>query len=179
MTNEKTGSRIDRSWKACRGWITTFDGSPTVILLVSVPDTAMLPALRSLSERAENLRITKIPANQPDEAQFTSLEAFPENLAELRAETIADLHVNYAHRSPAFDLDIHLTVFAAEKQQLVLEFVWWSDQVFSEETDHYAQYKALMEYFIDLQELFSASHLMLNSESAGGPGMDIEDWIEI
>ena len=139
----------------------------------------MFPALDSLSGRTENFRITAIPISQPDAAQFISLESFPEFLAGLREETIADLHINYAYRAGAFDLDIHLTVFGAENHQLVLELVWWSDQVFSEETDDHEQFNQLMAYFIDLQKLFSASHLMISSESTRGPGLEAEDWIEI
>jgi hypothetical protein len=179
MAVANTDIRIEQGWKACRSWIASFDGSPTITLLVGVPDKAMFPALASLSKRAEDFRITAIPVSQPESAQFISLEAFPEHLTALRAETIADLNVNYAHRSEAFDLDIHLTVFAAENQQLVLELVWWSDQVFSEEADDHEQFRQLMAYYIDLQELFSASHLMVSSESTRGPGLEAEDWIEI
>lgn len=179
MAGANLNIRIEQGWKACRGWITSFDGSPTITLLVGVPDTAMFSALDSLRGRSENFRITAIPVSQPDGAQFIALEAFPEYLAALRAETIADLNINYAHRAEAFDLDLHLTVFAAENQRLVLELVWWSDQVFSEETDDRAQFGQLMAYFIGLQALFSAAHLMVSSESSRGPGLDPEDWIEI
>lgn len=179
MVESSTDSRIEQGWKDCRSWIASFDGSPTITLLVGVPDSAMFPALRSLAGRTENFRITVIPLSQSDAAQFIALESFPEHLASLRAETIADLNVNYGFSCPEFDLDIHLTVFAAENHQLVLELVWWSDQVFSEETDNRAQFQALMKYFIDLQQLFSASHLMVSSESNRGPGLEAEDWIEI
>jgi hypothetical protein len=179
MAVSKPDQRIDQGWKACRGWITVFDGAPTVSLLVGVPDKALLPALSSLAERTENFRITSIASAQRDEAQFISLENLSEHLEGLRAGSIADLSVNYALRSTAFDLDIHLTVYAAENQQLVLELVWWSDQVFSDETDNYAQFSDLMEYFIGLQELFSASHLLVSSESQRGPGLEAEDWVEI
>ncbi len=179
MVVANTDSRIKQGWKDCRGWIATFDGSPTITLLVGVPDSAMIPALSSLSEQTENFRITVIPNSRTDAAQFVALETFPEHLASLRAEAIADLNVNYGFSSPDFDLDIHMTVFAAENHQSVLELVWWSDQVFSEETDNQAQFQALMKYFIHLQELFSASHLMVSSESSRGPGLDAEDWIEI
>jgi len=179
MAAELEGDRIEQGWKACRGWISTFDGSPTVTLLIGVSDTAMVSALASLAEQTEDFRITAIPAYQPEAAQFIALEAFPKNLAELRTESIGDLNINYAFRSTAFDLDIHLTVYAAENHQLVLELVWWGDQVFSEETDNRVQFSALMKYFIDLQQLFSASHLMVSSESSRGPGMGADDWVEI
>ena len=179
MVGSTSDARIEKGWKECRGWITSFDGSPTITLLVGVPDTAMFPALDRLSRLTENFRITAITVAQPDGAQFISLEAFPEHLAALRADTIADLNINYVHNADAFDLDIHLTVFAAENQQLVLELVWWSDQVFSEETDNPEQFRQLMGYFIGLQALFSASHLMVSSESNRGPGQRVDDWIEI
>lgn len=179
MEASQPGHRIDQGWRACRGWITTFDGAPTITLLVGVPDAAILPALSSLSERTENFRVTIIPSAQPDAAEFISLENFSEQLEGLRTGLLADLNVNYAFRSPAFDLDIHLTVYAAENQLLVLELVWWSDQVFTDETDNYAQFSDLMDYFIGLQVLFSASHLLVSSESVRGPGQEAEDWIEI
>jgi hypothetical protein len=179
MAVSKPEPRIDQGWKECRGWITSFDGAPMVSLLVGVPDTSLLQGLASLAERTENFRITSIPTSQPDAAQFISLEIFSEHLDGLRAGSVADLSVNYALRSTAFDLDIHLTVFAPENQRLVLELVWWSDQVFSDEIDNYAQFSELMEYFIDLQELFSASHLLVSSESTRGPGQEAEDWVEI
>jgi len=179
VTSSNTASRIEQGWKSCRTWITAFDGSPNVTLLVGVPDSAMLPALRSLSDRTEDFRITIIPASQPDGAQFVSLDQFTEYLAGLREETVADLNINYVLRSDAFDLDLHMTVFAARDHQLVLELVWWSDQVFSEETDNPDQFRLLMDYFIGLQELFSAAHLMVSSESIRGPGMEADDWVEI
>lgn len=179
MAASGSGNRIEQGWKACRGWITAFDGAPAIALLAGVPDAALSPAISHLSENTEDFRITIIPAAQPDAARFIPLEDFSEQLDGLRSGLIADLNINYGLRGPAFDLDIHLTVYAAENQQLVLELVWWSDQVFSEETDNFAQFKALMEYFIGLQELFSASHLLVSSESAQGPGQEAEDWIEI
>ncbi len=179
MRAAQTVQRIAQGWKACRGWITAFDGAPAVSLLVAVPDNAVFPALSSLSEQTENFRITSIPSAEPDAAQFITLEIFPEHLEGLRSGSIADLSVNYALRSTAFDLDIHLTIYPAENQQLVLELVWWSDQVFSDETDHYAQFSDLMAYFIGLQELFSAANLLVSSESGRGPGQEAGDWVEI
>lgn len=171
--------RIDQAWESCKGWITEFDGSPTVTLLVNVPPDALLPGLSTLAQKSENFRITSISAQKPALPQFIPLESLPENLALLRDGKLAELSINYAARLEAMDLDIHLVVHPLENQKVSLELDWWSDQVFSEEEDNEAQFKALMGYFIELQALFSASNLFASPESGKDPRQAAESWVEI
>lgn len=172
-------ARMDKAWQESQAWITAFSGAPHLALLVDVPPEKVQPALASLAGQAENFRITSIPAGKLDETQFITLEAFPENLALLQAGKLAELSVSYAVRLPAFDLDIHILFYALENGNVSLELDWWSDQVFSAETDNYAQFAALMDYFLALQKLFAAPSLYISPESGKDPDEGADDWVEV
>lgn len=172
-------NRLARAWVKSHDWITKFDGSPTLALLVSAPAPALQPALETIAARSENFRITAVPADQPASPRFIPLEAFPAHLALLQEGKLAEMSVNYAHRSEAFDLDIHLVIFPLKHDRVSVELVWWNDQVFSVETDYLDQFNALLTYFIELQRLFAAESLFLSPERGGDPSQSEDSWIEI
>lgn len=60
-----------------------------------------------------------------------------------------------------------------------LQLDWWSDQVFSEETDNPAQFAALALYFLRLQALFEAPAVFLSAESGLDPGVETDEWVEL
>lgn len=171
--------RIDQAWEEVNDWITQFTGAPTITLLMEVPAEAVLPGLRMLEQQTENLRITAIPADLPDVPRFISLETVDDYLNQLLEDKIAELSVNFGVRAEEFDLDVHMILYWISSEKLALELVWWSDQVFSEETDDYAQFTALMAYFIELQKLFSSSALFLSPESGVSPGQKKEAWVAV
>lgn len=168
--------RIERAWGESKGWITDFDGSPTMTLLINIPEERVFPGIEELAEESENLRITALVTS--DEPRFITLDEFPQYLEQLRQGELTELSVNYAVRLEAFDLDIHTVAYPTgkEKEHFALEFVWWSDQVFSSETDDAAQFQALMEYFLHLQEVFGAQQVFVSPER----GMEkLEGWVQV
>lgn len=171
--------RIDQAWEEVRDWITEFTGAPAITMLVEVPADAVVPGLRSLAEQSENLRITAIPTDMPDAPRFITLESVDDYLEQLLEDKISELSVNFGVRAEEFDLDIHMIIYWMNSEKLALELVWWSDQVFSEETDDYAQFTALVDYFTSLQSMFSSPTLFLSPESGISPGQKKEAWVEV
>jgi len=168
--------RIDLAWQGCAPWIVEFDGSPTITLLVEIRIGSLLPGLKMLAEGSENLRITRISAIKAIPPQFIPLDSFLEELEKLQSEQTAELSVNFKASRDAFDLDLHMVIHPLKDGKAALELVWWSDQVFSVETDNPAQFQALAGYFIELQVLFGAGSLFISPES--GIGSD-ESWVEL
>lgn len=171
--------RIDQAWKDSQEWVAEFDGTPNLTLLINVPVEWVAPGLAALAAQTENFRITSIAAGKPDAPQFIDLAALPEHLALLQEGKLAELSVNYAVRFEAFDLDIHTIIYPVKPEKVALELDWWSDQVFSAETENYAQFAALMEYFIGLQKLFNAPNLFISPESGKDPKEGEEYWVEV
>lgn len=177
--DESIKKRIERAWERCKGWITAFDGTPMVALLVDVPVSSVVPGLQALAQQVENFRMTSIPAGHADRAEFIPLEALPGHWLMLQEKKLAELSANYGVRREAFELDIHLILYALDPQKAALELDWWNDQVFSEETDNPDQFFALMEYFIGLQSLFGAPGLHLSPEAGKDPAGGMEAWVEV
>jgi len=185
--------RIDQAWPGAKNWVADFTGAPTTALLVNVPADQVAPALAEMSAQVQNVRITTILADKPSEALFVEIGALPLQVEQLFSGKLAELSVNWAVQQEAFDLDIHLVIHPltaaqqsragenpeAEKRLVSLQLDWWSDQVFSEETDNQAQFTALASYFIDLQAIFQATNLFLSAEGGLDPGAENDDWVEI
>lgn len=171
--------RIEKAWEHARGWITDFSGAPMVSLLVNVPALNLLPGLKSVAAEAESLRITAIPADRPAEPAFVGLETLADQIDALFSGRLAQLSANWAVRSELFELDIHLIVHPVEARTAALELDWWSDQVFSAETDDPAQFAALLGYFIGLQKRFGSPQLFLSSESGLDPAVADDAWVEV
>lgn len=173
-TSEAT--RINLAWRECKGWITGFDGTPRLTLLIDVPLDAIQPGLEELASQVENLRFTCIPAKSATMPERFELSEFSGQLAKLLSGEAAELSANFVLCHPAFDLDLHLVLHPIKEGRLALEAAWWSDQVFSSETDDEAQFQALARYFIQFQQTFQAGGLFLSSES----GLEDEDeWVEV
>ena len=179
MTDRSIPTRIDQAWREAQDWIVEFDGSPTITLLVDVPPAKVEPGLHSLSQEGENFRISVISSGLQDGAEFIPIETFSGYFTSLRGGNLEELSVNYAVRREAFDLDVHMVIYPLRNEKVSLELVWWSDQVFSEETDNAAQFTALMEYFISLQNLFAAAGLYISPESGLHAGEALEGWVEV
>lgn len=173
-TNQE--KRIDLAWRECKTWITGFDGAPRLALLVDVPLGALQSGLAGLAGGVENLRLTCIPAKSATAPERFELDEFPGRLAQLLSGEAMELSANFAMRSAAFDLDLHAILHPVKEGRLALEIVWWSDQVFSSETDDEAQFQALAQYFIQLQQTFQAGGLFLSPESGLG---DEDEWVEV
>ncbi|MCC7129415.1 MAG: hypothetical protein B6D39_11185 [Anaerolineae bacterium UTCFX2] len=170
------GKRIDLAWRECQTWIAEFDGSPRLALLVDAPLEALAPGMLKLAEQVESLRLTRLPARDIHAPEYFALVDFSNQLEKLSSGETAELSANFAARAAAFDLDLHLVFHPVKENRLALEFVWWSDQVFSSETDNRAQFQALMEYFVRLQQMFQANGLFLSLEN----GLGNEDaWVEV
>ncbi len=173
-TNQET--RIDLAWRECKTWITGFDGAPRLALLVDVPLEALQPGLVELAGEVEDLRLTCIPSKSATAPERFELDEFPARLAQLLGGDAAELSANFAVRSTAFDLDLHAILHPVKEGRLALQIVWWSDQVFSSETDDEAQFQALARYFIQLQQAFQAGGLFLSPESGLA---DEDEWVEV
>lgn len=168
-------TRLARLWEETKSWITEFDGTPILALLVNIPAGALVPGLTAIAAESEGFRITSIPEGKATSPAFIPIEALPEHLVLLQEGKLEELSVNYAVRRPEFDLDLRLIVYALPEGLFSIEIDWWNDQVFSDETDNPAQLTALLGYFTGLQKLFSAPQIFLSPES----GKDqAEDWIE-
>lgn len=174
-----TQKRIERAWASCKGWITEIKGSPAITLYANVPTASLFPAIQAIAQDSENFRLTAIPAAHPDQPQFIPLESFPDNLALLQEDKLAELSANYTIKTGAFELDLHPVVFPMKAEKAAIQLVWWNDQVFLEETDPYVQFKSLMNYFIDLQALFSAQNLFVSPETGEDPSQGLDSWVEI
>lgn len=172
-------TRIERAWVNARNWITEFSGTPMVALLVNVSVINLLPGLQAIASASESFRITAIPADRPAEPAFISLETLADHIVGLFSGKLAELSANWAIRREAFELDIHMIIHPVEAHTASLELDWWSDQAFSIETDNLAQFAALMEYFIDLQQRFGSSNLFLSSESGLDPANEDDAWVEV
>lgn len=179
VTRPAIQKRIDQAWANCKGWITEIQGSPVIILLANVPAMSIFPALQSIASDSENFRLTAIPATNPDKPQFIPLDSFPENLALLQEDKLAELSANYTIKTVAFELDLHLVIFPMKDQKAAIQLVWWNDQVFLDETDPYTQFKSLMGYFIDIQAIFSGQNLFASPDTGEDPVEAIESWVEI
>lgn len=168
--------RIDLAWRECKTWIVEFDGTPRLALLVDVPPEALITGLQELARGVENLRLTRIPARSPNAPEYFGMDSFSTELAKLLSGETAELSANFVFRSQDFDLDLHAIVHPVKEGKVALELDWWSDQVFSSETDDEAQFYALAEFLIELQRLFQAGELFVSPES----GLrDEEQWVEI
>ena len=170
-------ARIKQAWENSKDWITEFDGTPNTTVLVGISEPGLLAGIQALAGQTENFRITTIPAGQMEAAQFIPLDSLGEAVEQLKEGKLEELSANYAVRQEAFDLDIRLVIYWMENQSAAVELYWWTDQVFSIETDQPAQFAALMAYFIEVQKLFSASNLYVTPE--GGQGNEVEHWIEV
>lgn len=190
--NVDNPKRIEQAWAGAKSWIAAFTGAPTTALLVNAPAAGVAPGLAQVAEQAQNLRITIIRADKPNEAQYTALESAAEQVGHLISGELVELSANWAVQQAAFDLDLHMivhplasspkpqTVDAPAPAQLVsLQIDWWSDQVFSEETDNPAQFAALADYFIALQQVFGAGNLFLSAESGLDPQSQGDEWVEV
>lgn len=168
--------RINLAWRECQTWITEFDGSPRLTLLVDTPLEAFAPGVVKLAEQVENLRLTRLPARDINAPEYFDLVDLSNQLEKLTSGETAELNANFAVRCEAFDLDLHVVVHPVKANRLALEIVWWSDQVFSSETDDEAQFQALMGYFIQLQQTFQANGLFLSPDI----GLSNEEaWVEV
>lgn len=167
-------TRVEQAWENTKAWVTEFEGAPSLALLLGVPEESVLPGLSALSQQTENFRITATSVEHKDVPHFIPLDSFPLQLAQLKEGQLWELSVNYAVRREVFDLDIHIVLYYLEQGKLALEVYWWSDQVFSSETDDRAQFSALLGYFLELQKLVNADYLYLRPEHGGE-----EDWVEV
>jgi hypothetical protein len=74
---------------------------------------------------------------------------------------------------------VHVILHLLPVDKAALELVWWSDQVFSIETDDLAQFQALAEYFVELQAIFQSSQIFISKESGLEHDGNGEAWVEI
>lgn len=172
-------SRIERAWESARSWITEFTGEPMIALFVNAPRPMLLPGLQAIAGASETLRITVIPADRPVEPVFIALDEFAENIESLYAGKLAELSANWDYQNEQFTLDLHLIIHPVGSQTAALELDWWSDQVFSSETDDPAQFAALLGYFIAIQEQFASPGLFIGSERGLDPDFQDGSWVEV
>lgn len=171
--------RIDRAWRACKDWITEFDGSASETYLTGVDTGALPQAFQSLAQQAQDFRVSIISGEDEEAAQFIPPEALQNNVDRLLRDEIVGLNANYSAHLEGFDLDVHLVVETVGQRQVDLELIWWADQVFSEEVEAYEAFKTLLGYFTGLQDLFHARRLYLGPESLDRPTPKSTDWIEV
>jgi hypothetical protein len=171
--------RIDQAWAGCKKWITEFTGTPTAALLTNTPAANVAPGFGVIAGRSQDFRITVIPEGGIEETKFIPLDEFPDALTLLLEGKLNELSVSWGLRSEAFELDLHAIIHPLGEGLASIQIDWWNDQVFSVETDNPAQFAALAEYFLELQELFGAANLFISSEGGLDPAAENEDWIEI
>lgn len=176
---DPVGNRIDQAWQQVKGWITEFEGAPTVTYLLNISGDSLPASFSTLAEQSDNFRITVISAKKHDQAVFIGIESLSTNLDLLKKDELAELSVNYIARLPEFDLDIHMVVYPMENELFALEVFWWGDQVFIEEADAPARFEAGMRYFISLQDLFHAPHMFLSPEENERPNGEEINWTEV
>jgi hypothetical protein len=179
MIDPSRKKRIDSAWSSASEWITDFDGSPTVTLLVNIPPDALLPGLIALAAQAEDFRVTSIPIDRPSAAEFVPLDSLPEQINHLREGKLAELSANYTAHLEKIDLDARLLIYPVGDGKSALELDWWGDQVFLDDTDPASQFAVVAVYFLDLQALFQAPQVFLTPESGKDPESGSTDWVEI
>jgi len=174
---DKSQERINRAWKESKSWITEFDGTPMQAVFPKVSIDILPQAFESLSKDTRDFRVSIYGGENGGEPQFVGPETIQANVERLLKDEIGGLDANYTAALPGLDLDAHLIVHTVARDRVDLELVWWSDQVFPDDSDHQAMFQSVMSYFIALQELFKAPKVYVGPESLD-PDEDTP-WIEL
>jgi hypothetical protein len=170
--------RIERAWRECKGWITEVTGLATEVYLMDIPASTLPQSVETLSQQSIDFRISIISVENEEQSQFVSIDSIKKNIDQFLSGQIAGLNINYTARLDGFDLDIHM-IFHEETNQIVhLEFVWWSDQAFPDDVNHYDRFTSVIRYFIELQTSFLASKMFIGPENFEKPEPG-STWVEI
>ena len=175
---DKIQERISRAWKESKSWITEFDGTPFQAIFPKVAMEILPHSFETLSKDSANFRVSIYGGESGGEPQFVGPETIQLNVARLLKDEISGLDANYTANLPGLDLDVHLIVHTVARDRVDLELVWWSDQVFPDDTDHQAMFQTVMSYFIFLQDLFKAPKVYVGPESLEDPDEDTP-WVEL
>ena len=182
-TTGKNQKRIQQAWKECESWITDFAGSAIQAYFTEVQMERLPETISSLLKRTRNLRASIFTKGEEQAAEYIALETLYTNVQRLEQGEIDGVSVDFTSSFASFDLDFHLIVYALGENQLEVELVWWSDQVFTDESDEagdaYQRFEAIMNLFIQLQETFRATHFLMGPELYEHPGPETESWIEV
>jgi len=171
--------RIERAWQQCKDWILEFDGSPTQVYLSNVVIDSLQQAFQTIAAQAQNFRLSLIASDVDAASNFIDLEQLPLALVKLQKREIGGLNINYATAIADFSLDLHFVLHTLGSRKVDLEIVWWTDQVFDEESNAHQRFSELLAYFLSLLDIFGAAHLYIGPETLEKPGPGSLTWVEI
>ena len=171
--------RIEKIWKQTSPWITEFTGSPNQAYLSNIPIGRFASGVATLATQTQRLRISAIPKGEMENIGVLDLASGEEAVAAIGRKDTASVNVDYTVQMDGVELDIHTIVERTPSGALDLELIWWPDQAFPEEVDPFPRFRAILTFFMRLQELFSAKRLYLGSETPEKPAPGSVDWIEI
>jgi hypothetical protein len=170
--------RINKAWKESKAWITEFDGTAYQTVLPKVSMEVLPHAFQTLANESDNFRVSIYSAEAGGKPEFVSPESIQLNIARLLQDEISGLDANFAAKLPGYDLDLHLVIHTVARDRVDLEFVWWSDQAFPDDTNYEERFRGLAGYFIYLQSLFKSPKVYIGPESLEEPGKD-SSWVEV
>jgi len=179
----KSQERIQQAWQECNSWITDFAGSAIQAYFTEVQLERLPEVVSNLMTKTRNFRASIFTKGEDQPAQFIPPETLYTSVQRLERGEIDGVSVDFTNSFESFDLDFHLIVYALGRNLLEIELVWWTDQVFTDESDEagdaYQRFEAFMNFLIDLQEAFHAPHLLMGPEIYERPGPETESWIEV
>lgn len=171
--------RAERTWRKVKGWITDVTGAATEGYLPNIPPEQLLGGFQQLAGQTSNFRLSVVKGGEGEQAEDIQLVDLEKNLDLLHAGEIAGLNANFTAHLPGYDLDLHAVINPRWDASYGIELVWWSDQVFPDETDTYERFQALIEYLIGLKKLLHAGGLFVGPENLERPGPEAINWVEV
>ncbi len=179
----KNNNRIVQAWKACQDWITDFSGSAVQAYYTEVRLERLPNAISSLITQTRDFRVSVYTKNEERPADFIAPEAVFANILRLEQGEVEGISLDFTAPFPSFDLDFHLIIYPLGNHAFELELVWWTDRVFTDESDQsgdtYQRFETLVSFLIDLQNAFQSPHLLMGPEIYEHPGPETESWIEV
>ncbi|HVN54250.1 MAG TPA: hypothetical protein VMT46_07960 [Anaerolineaceae bacterium] len=176
---DPSSARIQNAWRQASSWITENSGSANQAFLTNVPTGRLAFGIATLAAQTRNLRISAIPKGEVENIGVLDLASGDEAAAALGRKDTASVNVDYSISIDGMELDIHTIVERTPSGALDLNLVWWPDQAFPEDEDPHPRFDAILNFFIRLQDLFSAKRLYLGSDTPEKPAPGSIDWIEV
>ena len=176
-------NRIEQAWKGCRDWITDFSGSAVQAYFTEVNLERLPNAISSLMTQTRDFRVTVYGKSEDHPAEFIPPGELYTNILRLEKGEVDGISLDFTAPFSSFDVDFHFIFYPSSKNMLELELVWWTDRIFTDESDQagdtYPRFEVLMSFLLDLQESIQAPHLLMGPEIYEHPGPETESWIEV
>jgi hypothetical protein len=170
--HHSTPERIDRAWAANADWVTEWDGGYTAGSLPDVPPQAVAPAIGEVVQRFGLTEIQLHAATDDGQDFINTLDELDDQLSVLDRLGTEDL-IMVIMRYEILDAEPRIPVQLYVEYDLDLrpsvELVWWANQVFLAEADHYCRFVSVMSHLLWLQELFQSPRVLIGSEGTSQP----------